>query len=148
VTPTLIEAIIRAETPAGWSVRHNPPSKNKAEGWAYLPHNELVVPSKRHGYWCLWTYFHELGHALRWIERKFRPDPGKGSSSHEEWIAEEFAITMMKRYGLPIHKGALAIARQNVKKWVVYEDKKGLPVNAQVRHFAYGTQKAREKERY
>lgn len=138
ITPALLRAIISAETPRGWTVhfvRHT-------GGVAMLRKRELHIPALRRGYRCLNVFFHEVGHALRYIEGKFAANRNEMSSSHEEWIAETFAFEMLTRYGFPITQTAASNARSNVRQWVRREQRAGLPIYTPVAQFVRPTRRA------
>lgn len=131
--------MIRVETPRGWTVHF----KRRGTGGATVfSDRRIEVPALKYGYRTLWVFFHEVGHALRFIEgkhrivkREHRITPLNIGSAHEEWIAETFAIEMMTRYGFPIVASELAFAKRAVRVYVRHEERLGFQTYIPVKNF-------------
>lgn len=144
-TPALISAIIKYTLPEGWTVHF----RRDQDGMCIRGKREIHVPKLKHGYHTMWVYFHELGHALRVIEGKFRAAPvgcrvkGRMSSSYEEWTAEHHAIDMMANFGFPITAAELQSSRENVRQYIRAEKRAGQPIYVAVEKFAYPKPRSR-----
>lgn len=136
VTPAMIEAIIKATLPSGWTIGY----RRDLGGRTWHREKHITVPRLRHGYRTLWVYFHEHGHALRMQDGRFKRSGRKidGSSSYEEMCAEQHAMDMMRHFGFPISDVEAEKARLNVKRYLRQEIKRGWPVYEGVRRFVRG----------
>lgn len=141
VTPALVRTLIEASVPVGWHVHY---SRSKRIGYCINALHQIHCPHPRNGYVALWTFFHEQGHALRFISGKWSVTPQqrkahkRNSSSYEELCAEEHAIDMLAHFGFPATATEMLVSRENVRDHIRREDGAGLTVYEGARRFARG----------
>ncbi|MGD9881230.1 MAG: hypothetical protein AB7F22_07715 [Reyranella sp.] len=134
ITPKLLDAIVRAETPRDWKIIRSP----HTSGATRTPLRRITIPAYKHGYRALWVFFHEVCHALRLDAGEFLLHVGHeawGTTSLEETIAEKYAMFMLQRYGFPITLAEFNHAKANIRVSVRRERKAGIAIPAEVAEF-------------
>jgi hypothetical protein len=134
LTAIQIDGIVRRHRPRGWRVHQRPPT---ATLWGQTdPHRRRIDCPPLDTRDGIFIFFHEVGHVRYRHDFYEAAHKGHARPHVEEYEAERYAIAAMQNEKIPVPRGQLKRAKENVRDWIEKDRQKKFDIDPKIERWS------------